>query len=137
MPSLLLSKTDIGLKHFFAHNVRYGNSVTFRIWVALEFLQYLDIMSLNVLIFVLNARQLIELVSYIITRLNNVYLRRNKQFSKWCVSKVFQYIYVRGLDSAVVKSLACHHRISLSKWANLDNSITSQLSSADIFRSIP
>ena len=42
MSSLLLSKTDIGLKHFFAHNVRYGNSATFRIWVALEFLQYLD-----------------------------------------------------------------------------------------------
>ena len=28
MSSLLLSKTDIGLKLFFAHNVRYGNSVT-------------------------------------------------------------------------------------------------------------
>ena len=42
MSSLLLSKTDIGLKHFFAHDVRYGNSVTFRIWVALEFLPYLD-----------------------------------------------------------------------------------------------
>ena len=42
MSSLLLSKTDIGLKHFFTHNVRYGNSVTFRILVALEFLQYLD-----------------------------------------------------------------------------------------------
>ena len=42
MPFLLLSKTDIGLKLFYAHNVRYGNSVTFRIWVALESLQYLD-----------------------------------------------------------------------------------------------
>ena len=42
MSSLLLSKTDIGLNLFFAHNVRYGNSVTFRIWVALESLQYLD-----------------------------------------------------------------------------------------------
>ena len=42
MSSILLSKTDIGLKLFFAHNVRYGNSVTFRIWVALEYLQYLD-----------------------------------------------------------------------------------------------
>ena len=42
MSSLLLSKTDIGLIFFFAHNVRYGNSVTFRIWVALEYLQYLD-----------------------------------------------------------------------------------------------
>ena len=43
MSSLLLLKTDIGLKHFFfAHNVSYGNSVTFRIWVALESLQYLD-----------------------------------------------------------------------------------------------
>ena len=42
MSSLWLSKTDIGLKLFFAHNVRYGNSVTFRIWVALEYLQYLD-----------------------------------------------------------------------------------------------
>ena len=38
----MLSKTDISLKHFFAHNVRYGNSVSFRIWVALEFLQYSD-----------------------------------------------------------------------------------------------
>ena len=27
---------------FFAHNVRYGKSVTFRIWAALESLQYLD-----------------------------------------------------------------------------------------------
>ena len=42
MSSLLLSKTDIGLKLFFAHNVRYGNFVTFRIWVALEYLQYPD-----------------------------------------------------------------------------------------------
>ena len=43
MSSLLLSKTNIGLKpFFFAHNVRYGNSVTFRIRVALEFLQYHD-----------------------------------------------------------------------------------------------
>ena len=42
MSSLLLSKTDIDLKKNFAHNVRYGNSVTFRIWVALEKLQYLD-----------------------------------------------------------------------------------------------
>ena len=42
MSSLLLSKTDIGLKLFFDHNVRYGTSVTFRIWVALEYLQYLD-----------------------------------------------------------------------------------------------
>ena len=45
MSSLLLSKTDIVLIvccFFFAHNVRYGNSVTFRIWVALESLQYLD-----------------------------------------------------------------------------------------------
>ena len=42
MSSLLLSKTDIGLKLFFAHNVRYCNSVTFRILVALEYLQYLD-----------------------------------------------------------------------------------------------
>ena len=42
MSFLLLSKTDIGLKLFFAHNVRYGNSVTFRIRMALEYLQYLD-----------------------------------------------------------------------------------------------
>ena len=43
MSPLLLSKKDIGLKlFFFAYNVRYGNSVTFRIWVALESLQYLD-----------------------------------------------------------------------------------------------
>ena len=38
----LLSKADIGLKLFFAHYVKYGNSVTFRIGVALESLQYLD-----------------------------------------------------------------------------------------------
>ena len=42
MSSLLLSKTDVRLKHFFAHNVRYGNFVTFRIGVTLESLQYLD-----------------------------------------------------------------------------------------------
>ena len=42
MSFLLLSKTDIGLNPFFAHNVRYGNSVSFRIGVALESLQYLD-----------------------------------------------------------------------------------------------
>ena len=38
----MLSKTDIGLKLFFAHYFRCGNSVTFRIWVVLESLQYLD-----------------------------------------------------------------------------------------------
>ena len=42
MSSLLLLKTDIGWKLFFAHNVRYCYSVTFRIWVALESLQYID-----------------------------------------------------------------------------------------------
>ena len=42
MSSLLFSKTGIGLKYFFDHNVRYGNSVTFRIGIALESLQYLD-----------------------------------------------------------------------------------------------
>ena len=43
MSFLYLSKTDIGLKLFiFAHTVRYGYSVTFRIQVALESLQYLD-----------------------------------------------------------------------------------------------
>ena len=70
MSSLLLSKTDIGLKLFFAHNVRYGNSVTFRNWVALEYLQYLDNHEPQRFFFfiVLNARQLIELVSFIITR---------------------------------------------------------------------
>ena len=34
-------------KKNFAHNVRYGNSVTFRIWVALEYLQYLDNLELQ------------------------------------------------------------------------------------------
>ena len=42
MSSLWLSKTDIGLKLCFGYNVRYCNSVTFEIWVALEYLQYLD-----------------------------------------------------------------------------------------------
>ena len=42
MSSILLSKTDICSKLFFDHNVRYGNSVTFRIWVVLEASQYLD-----------------------------------------------------------------------------------------------
>ena len=42
MSSLLLSKTDIGLKLFYAHNVKYGNSVTLRIGVASESLQNLD-----------------------------------------------------------------------------------------------
>ena len=62
MSSLMLSKTDISLILVFAHNVRYGNSVTFRIGVALESLKYLD--NHSVLIFVFNASQLIELVSY-------------------------------------------------------------------------
>ena len=42
MSSLFLSKTDVGFKNNFAHNVRYGNSATLRIGVALEFLQYLN-----------------------------------------------------------------------------------------------
>ena len=43
MSSFLLSKTDICSKFFFFdHNVRYGNSVTFRIEVVLESSQYLD-----------------------------------------------------------------------------------------------
>ena len=43
MSSLLLSKSDVRLKHFFfAHNVRYGNFATFIIGVTLESLQYLD-----------------------------------------------------------------------------------------------
>ena len=42
MSSFLLSKTDICSKLFFDHNVRYGNSVTFRIGVVLESSQYLD-----------------------------------------------------------------------------------------------
>ena len=42
MSSLLLSKTDIGTELFsFAHNVRNGNSLTLRIGMALESLQYL------------------------------------------------------------------------------------------------
>ena len=41
MSTILLSKADIGLKLFFAHNVKYGNDVTFRIGVALESLHYL------------------------------------------------------------------------------------------------
>ena len=40
MSSILLSKTDIYSKLFFDHNVRYGNSVTFRIGVVLEASQY-------------------------------------------------------------------------------------------------
>ena len=42
MSSILLSKMDICSKLFFDHNVRYGNSVTFRIGVVLEASQYLD-----------------------------------------------------------------------------------------------
>ena len=42
MSSILLSKTDIGFKFLFAHNVRYGNSVAFKIGMALESLRYLD-----------------------------------------------------------------------------------------------
>ena len=39
MSPILLSKTDIGLKLFFAHYIRYGNSVTLRIGMTLELLQ--------------------------------------------------------------------------------------------------
>ena len=59
MSFVLLSKTDIGLKLFFAHNVRYGNCVTFRILVALESLQYLDNHEPQRFDFVLNAHRLI------------------------------------------------------------------------------
>ena len=42
MSSLLLSKTNVRLKLFFAHNVKYGNFVTYRIGVTSESLQYFD-----------------------------------------------------------------------------------------------
>ena len=43
VPFLLLFESRYWFKTlFFAQNVRHGNSVTFRIWVALESLQYLD-----------------------------------------------------------------------------------------------
>ena len=42
MSSLFFSNADIGFKLFFAHNVRYGNSVTFTVGVAVESLQYVD-----------------------------------------------------------------------------------------------
>ena len=38
----MLSNADIGFKLFFAHKARYDNSVTFRIRVTVESLQYLD-----------------------------------------------------------------------------------------------
>ena len=59
MSSLLLSKTRVGLKHFFVNNLKYGNSVTLRIG---------DALSHSVLIFVLNASQLINLVIYTIIK---------------------------------------------------------------------
>ena len=51
---------------FFANNVRYGNSVTFRIGVTVESLQYLDNHESQGFDFVLNASQPIDLGSYII-----------------------------------------------------------------------
>ena len=42
MSFLLFSKTGVGLKLCFVYNVRYGNSVTFRIGVAYASLQYFD-----------------------------------------------------------------------------------------------
>ena len=59
---------EVGFSFFFVHNVRYGNSVAFRIWVAYECLQYLENHEPQHLIFVLNASKLMELVSYIITK---------------------------------------------------------------------
>ena len=67
MSSFLLSKTDICSKlFFFDHNVRYGNSVTFRIGVVLESSQYLDNHAPQRYNFLLNASQLIQLVDNII-----------------------------------------------------------------------
>ena len=94
MSSLLLSKVDIGLKLCFAHNDRYGNSVTVRIGIVLESMQYLDDHEPKRL----DSR--IELGSYtcivfktksktILSPSKNEYLRRNKHFCKWCVSIVF------------------------------------------------
>ena len=66
--SLLLSKTDIVF--FFAHNVRYGNSVIFsyRIGLTLESFNISTPVSHSVLIFVLNLSQLIDRLNYIITK---------------------------------------------------------------------
>ena len=70
MSSILLSKTDICSKlFFFDHNVRYGNSVTFRIGVVLEASQYLDNQVQKRYDFcILNASQLIQLVDNIIAK---------------------------------------------------------------------
>ena len=94
MYSLLLA--DTGLKLFFlAHNVRYGNSVTFRIWVALDFLQYLDNHEPQRFDFCIECTptdRTCQLYHHQVKIM--IFLRRNKQFSKWCVSKVFQYIII-------------------------------------------
>ena len=102
MSSVLLSKTDIGLKLFFAHNVRYGNSVTFRIWVALESLQYLDNHKPQRFEFCIECTPTYRTCQLYHQQVKkNVYLRRNKQFSKWCVSKVFQYSMVRLAETVL------------------------------------
>ena len=42
MSSLLLTKTDIGLKRFFRSKCWVWKLCDFRTWVAIEFLEYLD-----------------------------------------------------------------------------------------------
>ena len=93
MSSLLLSKTYIGLKLFFAHNVRYGNSVTLRIGVALEYLQYLDNHEPQRCDFCIECKttdRTCQLSVILSSSENNDYKLRDKHFSKWCISKVFQ-----------------------------------------------
>ena len=72
--------------------------MTFRIRVALEFLQYLDNHEPQRFDFCIECTPTDSLYQFISSPgKKNVYLRRNKHLSKWCVSKVFQYIYtIRG-----------------------------------------
>ena len=93
MSSLSLWKTDIGLELFFAHNVRYGNSMTFRIGMALESLQYLNNHEPQRFDFCIEYQSTDRTCPLYYHRVKIMIIYEGKNiFSKWCVSKVFQYI---------------------------------------------
>ena len=91
MSSLLLSKTDIGFKLFFAHNVRYGNSMTLRIGVALEYLQYLFNHESQRFDFCIECKPIERTCQLYYHQIQIMIIYEGTRFSKWCVSKVFQY----------------------------------------------
>ena len=95
MSFILLSKTDIGLKLF--PLIMLGMvTLTFRIWVALESLQYLDNHEPQSFDFCIECTLTDRPCHLYHPQVKIMILYEGtKQLSKWCVSKVFQYTFTR------------------------------------------